>query len=114
MGQHEVKKLSKIVDELITFFFLKKTNKMNIEIEDLKDHYEITMVNDCCELTSEKLEILKSLFNVQRQREVEEYYWRLAGETDDESELSLVGTMIDDATVEYKDNKIIVKLIRYK
>lgn len=114
MGQHEVKKISKIIDELITFFFLKKTNKMNIEIEDLKDHYEITIVNDCCDFTPEKIEIMKSLFNVQRQREVEEYYWRLAGETDYESELSLVGIMIDDAKIEFNGDKMIVKLIRYK
>lgn len=45
---------------------------------------------------------------------MEEYYWELAGETDSSEELGLVGTMIDEATIGYDEEKVVIELIRNK
>jgi len=45
---------------------------------------------------------------------MEEYYWQLAGESDCDDELTLVGAMIDEAKIEMKDGNLTMKLIRYR
>jgi hypothetical protein len=112
--RHEVKKIAKIVDELITFFFLRKTHVMGIEIKDIEDHYEITITNDCRNLDNDEIDSIKKLFSVQRQREMEEYYWQLTGEADTDTELTLVGIMIDKVDISVSDEKLVIKLTRYK
>lgn len=112
--RHEVKKIAKIVDELITFFFLRKTHIMGIEIKDLDNSFEIMIKNDCRNINDDEINNIKKLFSVQRQREMEEYYWQLTGEADNDTELNLVGIMIDKVDVSVEENNLIIKLTRYK
>ena len=47
-----------------------------------------------------------------RQREVEQNYWELSGESEMSGELSLVGMMIDDAKVGYKEGVLYIHVWR--
>ncbi|WP_069998032.1 hypothetical protein [Cellulosilyticum sp. I15G10I2] len=111
--RHETKKISRIVDELATLFLKKDTNEVDfkikrephqtiIEIIDYRTHFDEVYINQ-----------LRETLNIQRQWEIEEYYWQLTGETDYDEELTLVGAMIDEATVEKKDGNLYMKLIRH-
>ena len=60
----------------------------------------------------QKLNELNNILNSPRQKEVEECYWQLGGESELNCELSLIGAMIDSAEVEYKDGILKVKMLR--
>ena len=63
-------------------------------------------------MKEDEINNLSEFLNIQRQYEIEEYYWGLMGETSDEDELFLVGSMIDSATLEIKNDNLYIKLIR--
>jgi hypothetical protein len=112
--KHEIKKLSKIVDELITFCFQRKSHDMTISIKDRPDYFKVKVVVDNIDFTEERVVHLEELLNSGRQLEMEEYYWELAGECDCDSELCLIGMMVDKAEVEYNEPSLTIKLYRYK
>ena len=53
-----------------------------------------------------------SSLSTKRQHEIEEYYWNLPSDYDSESQLSIVGMMIDFAEVIYDNNILTIKLSR--
>jgi len=65
------------------------------------------------EITNEQLEGLVKRLNAPRQREVEQDYWELMGESKDFSELTLVGMLCDDAEVAYNDKELSFTLHRF-
>jgi len=64
-------------------------------------------------LTEEQLEHLRQRLNAPRQREVEHEYWELIGESEDFSELMLVGMSCDEARVDYDDCNLTFTLLRH-
>lgn len=112
--RHEIKKIAKMVDELTTFFMEHHAKSLNIKINDLPDREVIAV--EAVELDNLEACVgdLKSFLSYPREREMEEYYWELAGETDGSEELGLVGTMIDEATIGYDEEKVVIELIRSK
>jgi len=111
---HEIKKISKIIDELITFFLLHGTDKMNVSIESTEECYKIHIDCNNINCSDKKVQLLNNYLNSPRQPEVEEYYWELTGESDIAPELSLVGAMIDKAEIDFKGTSISITLYRYK
>ncbi len=111
--KHEVKKISRIVDELITFFLSKDTNHVDFSIKKDDQKTIIEIVDYGTHFTEEFIGQLRNTLNIQRQKEVEEYYWRLAGQSDCDQEMTLVGTMVDEAKIELIDGNLCLKIIRY-
>lgn len=112
--KYDIQKISKITEEIMDFFFTNSAQKINISVENT-DHAYIIEVWSCnVKCTEEKIMIFNELLNVQRQREMEEYYWQLAGSDLDGEEYNLVGMMIDEAEVDFKNPELRVKLTRYK
>lgn len=111
--KHEIKKVSKIVDELMEFCFLYSASKVDISVENKGDRFEITAHVDKIDCCDEKVNRLRELLNVQRQSEIEEYYWQLAGEDERNGEYNLVGMMVDEADVKYTHPSLTIKLVRY-
>lgn len=111
--RHEIKKISRIIDELTTLFLKDDTDELDFSVKRNADHTVIKIVDYRTNFTDEFIDQLRELFNAQRQCEVEEYYWQLCGEVDDDEELTLIGCMIDKATVEKKDGNLYLELTRY-
>ena len=111
--RHEIKKISRIVDELTTLFLKDDTDEVDFSIKRDSDRTTIRIVDYRTNFSDAFIEQLRELFNAQRQCEVEEYYWQLCGEVDDDEELTLIGCMIDKATIEKKDGNLYLELIRY-
>ena len=63
-------------------------------------------------ISKDELESLIDILNTPRQREVENYYWNLGGECEFDTELTLVGMMINSAKVTYIDNVLTISIIR--
>ena len=112
--RHEIKKIAKMVDELTTFFMGHHPKSLNIKIQDLPDKEIIKVEAEKLDHQEECISDLKQFLSYPRECEMEEYYWELAGETDSSEELGLVGTMIDEATIGYDEEKVVVELIRNK
>jgi len=112
--KHEIKKVSKILDELITFCFLHGTNNMDISLENTKEHFKIKLVSDNIDCSDARVQKLNDLLNEPRHQEMEEHYWELTGESDHDTELCLVGMMVDKAIVEFNGSSLSIVLYRNK
>lgn len=112
--KHEIIKVTKIVDELIDFYFINSAKKFNISIEETDDSFIIEIESDNIVCSEEKITNFKNLINVQRQKEMEEYYWQLAGTSLDGEEYNLIGMMVDESIIDYNCPNLKIKLIRKK
>jgi len=64
------------------------------------------------DLSDGQLEGLTKRLNAPRQKEIEQDYWELMGESEDFSELTLVGMLCDEANIVYENRTIVFTLIR--
>ena len=110
--KHEVKKISRIVDELVTFFLRKDSDEVDISIKRNDEQAVIRLIVHGTHFDREFMDYLEDSLNVQRQFEVEEYYWQLAGETDCDTEITLVGAMVDSASVCVVNGDLCIEIIR--
>lgn len=112
--KHDKKRIAKIVDELITYFFSMGATDIDINLKEEKECYKISLkCNYSCK-DQGKIDKLIKYLKCAKQEEMEEYFWELTGDCDVDTELTLVGMMTDEAKVSCSDNKIEVSLIRYK
>lgn len=112
--RHEIKKICKIVDELTTLLLREDTNEVDFKIKKTPDQTTITITDYNTKYTENEIKEFEECFNLQRQHEFEEYYWQLVGESDQDSELTIIGAMIDEAIVELRDGNLYMELIRKK
>jgi hypothetical protein len=110
--RHEKKKLCKIVDELTTLFLREDTNEVDFKIITESDRSIVRIVDYNTKYSEDFINHFEKMLNNQRQSEIEEYYWQLAGENDDDDELTLISAMIDSATVEKRDGNLYIELVR--
>ncbi|WP_297521440.1 hypothetical protein [uncultured Clostridium sp.] len=107
-----IEKNIRILDELVTYY--NKLGNTNVHIdmseEDNKHHFFISGVVE--NMSEDELLNLKVLLSTPRQREIEEYYWQLGGEISFDCELTLVGMMIDEAQISYRDSILTIKVMR--
>lgn len=112
--RHETKKICKIVDELTTLLLKADTDEVDFKIKKEKNQTIIRIVDYNTKYTDQDVQELMECLNVQRQHEIEEYYWQLVGESDNEPELTIIGAMIDKASICIKDGNLHIELIRNK
>ena len=110
--QSEIKKLTRIIDEMTYVFMHKGSTDLDIKIKRSKDVSTIYMVDYNTQYSDEDIEDLNKILNIQRQCEIEGYYWELVGEDNDGDELFLVGSMIDNAEVKKIGNNLYIKMDR--
>ena len=101
----------RIVTELLNYCYSHGSYNIHIDINKKNKKIFIFIKAEISYLSQDSLELLEKSLNAPRLHEMEEYYWNLTGDTDTGSELSLVGMMIDEATVHYVDNKYLEILV---
>lgn len=111
--KHEKKRITKIIDELMFYLFSMGANNIDVSYKKEQELYVITFKSDYDSSKRDKLFKLVKYLNYEKQEEIEEYFWELTGNYDLDTELSLVGMMIDEAKVYYDDEKIEIALIRH-
>lgn len=111
MSLHEIKKGCKIIDE-ITLYLMKHGHlKLDIQIDKAETELVVVIKTNKCEQWL--IDNISNNINLERELEVEEYGWELMGESDAQSELGLVGLLVDQVTVDDTDPSFTVfKLIR--
>ena len=110
--RHECKKLARISDELTTFFLEKNACEINTNVRILETKQLITVKAYPVEDIDTVVEELQKMLSCPRESEMEEYFWELAGECDYSSELALIGSMIDSASIDYDEDSICLEITR--
>lgn len=110
--KHEVKKISQIVNELISMLLLDGAEDIEVAIKRDQEATYIDLIQRKCNYEPEIIEKLNDELNIPRQHEIEGYYWQLAGENECEKELCLVAAMTDTAVVKYADGVLEIRLLR--
>lgn len=110
--RYEVKKIAKIVDEVITFFMFNYATEASVELKCGEDVSYIKFKFSPVEMDTEEFEKLKTKFSAERQPELENYYWQLTGETEDENEISLVAMMCDTCEMSLSGKILEIELTR--
>ncbi len=111
MNYHELKKDAKIVDEIL--LYLLKNNDDDISIDISRNEDKIIFSFKISKLSKEALSYMDKYINKEREIEVEEYGWELMGESGSQSDLGMVGLLIDKMSILEEDNHTVLKLIRY-
>ncbi len=112
--RHETKKICKIVDELTTLLLKDDTDEVDFKIKKEKDQTLIRITDYNTRYSKSDVDYIRECLSVERQQEVEEYYWQLAGESDNDCELTLVGAMIDEVKIEHRNHNLYIEMIRKK
>ncbi|MBZ2175320.1 hypothetical protein K8M07_08670 [Schnuerera sp. xch1] len=110
----ETKKISSIANELINYFFQNSAKNISLMINDKGDRSEINISSDDLNLTDEEVEKIIEYLNDEREVETEEYYWQIMGIDSEINEMAAIGTMVDEAIVNWNKPSIEIILIRYK
>ena len=108
----KVEKNIKIINELIAYFYKLGTIDVHIDLSSDNENSYFNIYGQVDSISKDELESLIDILNTPRQREVENYYWNLGGECEFDTELTLVGMMINSAKVSYKDNILKIAIIR--
>ncbi len=112
---HHVKmKIAGIAHELITFFYAAGGTDFDIKIREDAEQHAIFFRSNYDDKHFPKVEQLIRYLNQGRNPALEESYWGLAGGGDlqDESEMLLIGAMIDHADIKVKDGYVTFYLYR--
>lgn len=112
MTTHEAKKDCKILDEILLYLM-----KKHIECFDIHFEYtnqEVSYIIKTKPLDKDTISFMKEHINQKRELEIEEYAWELMGESDCQSELNLVGLLIDEISVDESDISTTLTLKRRK
>ena len=110
--RHEAHKIGKIVDEIVTYFLHGYGAETTMRVTPKADRYEMHFRFDNVSISEEEFAELDKLLVVKRQPELEDYYWQLAGEMEDSSELSLVAMMTDLIELTYTSGEMKLVLRR--
>lgn len=110
------KKISTIVDELITFCYKIDATNIQINIDETKEAHIITISSNFNTYYLHDVQRLNRNLNMGRNEETEEYYWSLMGKADisDDCELHIISSMIDNTDVFIDGDHIKIKLTRFR
>lgn len=112
--KHTKKRITKIVDEMITYLFKIGATDINIDLQENVDYYKMSFKSNYTSKDKTKLDKLKKCLKCNKREEVEEYYWELTGQCDVDCQLTLVGMMVDKADINIGEDTIEVILYRNK
>lgn len=113
--KHNKLRITRIVEELMNYFFSLGATNLYVNINEEEKRYKIFFKCNCGSCAEEKIDEVSKLLKCGKNEEMEEYYWALTGECDSDSELSLIGMMIDESEVNYlPGDGVEITLYRYK
>jgi hypothetical protein len=107
----EKSKLIKIMNELVRFYLRSGNNNVSIDLNITDVEGTITLRGCCTRLKQDTIMDLNRVINSPRKDETEEYYWNLIGSSDF-SEIRLLGSLVNDGSVKYEGDDLIIKVRR--
>ena len=110
--KHEIKKIAKIVDEILTYFLIHFNASVTLDLQRDDTAFRLRFTFTPVSMDAEAFAALNKRLTGKRQPELEDYYWQLAGESEDHSELRLIAMMCDTCDMTLKDGTLALELTR--
>ncbi|HNZ54373.1 MAG TPA: hypothetical protein PLD55_02380 [bacterium] len=110
--RYEVKKITKMIDEVLTFFIYNYNSCAKVDLMCQADGYKIAFEFPGLQISDEEIARIKKLLKAKRDPSLANYYWQLTGEVEDDCELPLVAIMADK--VDIKKDETGVQLVIYR
>ncbi len=115
MSLHEIKKECKIVDELCLYLMKHGYMDLDISIRRADKLFLLTIKSPKC--NSDIISAMDEYINREREIAIEEYGWELMGESDCQSDLEMIGLLIDKLEIDDSEDEytkfIITRLNKY-
>ena len=110
---YENQKIARMANALVEYFLSHNAKGLTLSI--LEDEKQISILLQIVHVTlsDKSMDELKHYLYMERQEEMEEYYWHLLGNDSETEEISLIGMMVDEATVTSVPPSLTIELIRY-
>jgi len=103
----------KITSDLMTYCHHHGATEYSTKISECDHSIKYVIHAYPVEISKEQFGDLAKRLQAPRQRDVEHEYWELIGESEDFSELMLVGMSCDEADISYKDGVLSFTLLRH-
>ncbi|HPI97263.1 MAG TPA: hypothetical protein PLV56_00855 [Synergistales bacterium] len=113
---HDKQRIARMAEELISDFLRYGCTDMDLKILEREDLYIISISAYCKGVKGREVEKIRKLLNQPRNPQMEEYFWSLSGDSDLDTEFSLLGIMSDEVELKYdeKSSRLSIKLTRGK
>ena len=102
----EFEKKMHMVSDLLSYCHLRGADEFSVDITDKGGTAVFIIKASPANIDDDEMEVLKKKLNAPRHREIEQDFWGVIGESENFSELTLVGMMSDEASVDY-DGKVL-------
>jgi len=103
----------RIVSDLISYCYHMGAMDCHLDMR-IRNDVAVYFINaPVPKMTQEDADKLRETLNTPRQREVEQNYWGLSGESETDPELALVGMMVDEAMVDLTEGILTIVAKRY-
>lgn len=103
----------RILVDLATYCHKHGATSFNMNLNTTDQAAEFTVSATVRDVSREELQDLVEILNSPRHQEVEQNYWGLTGEVETDCELTLVGMMVDEAEIQYKNGTLTIHAKRY-
>ena len=112
--RHERLVVSRIVSELMNFFFSMGAREFQSRVTRSDEGHEIVIESDYAGSQGSKLREMTRLLRMPRAREMEEYSWSLSGDISTGQEIYLVGILTDTVSVDLDEEagRVCITLFR--
>lgn len=112
--RHTKRKITKIIDELLTYCYSIDATNIIFHIEETIEYHNVSIRCNFDDYYRSQVETLQTKLSIGRRPEIEELYWNLTGMSDmnDEAEFLLISAMIDQVNVKINDNEVIIDIKR--
>jgi hypothetical protein len=112
--RYEVKKITKMIDEVLTFFIYNYNSCAKVDLMCQIDGYQIKFEFPGLQISDEELSRIKKLLKAKRDPSLTNYYWQLTGEIEDDCELPLVALMADHTEIIQNESGVMLTILRKK
>lgn len=109
---YENQKIARMANALVEYFLSHNAKGLTLSIQESEKQISILLKIDQVSLSDKSMDELKHHLYMERQEEMEEYYWHLLGNDSETEEISLIGMMVDEATVTSAPPSLRIELIR--
>ncbi|MFV0361860.1 MAG: hypothetical protein ACK5LL_02050 [Suipraeoptans sp.] len=106
--KYNLEKTTQVINDLIIFCHELGASHFESEIVQKTEHTYFCLKSHVPELDPKILKHLKHDLMQDRQHEVEEMYWSIIYDSANPIELTTIGMMLDDVTVDYIDGVLII------
>ncbi len=110
MNRIECRITAKIIKQLSLFLMLHGVTNYTLSFSASED--DVTFIVEVDRLKEDLIERMKEKIGKQREIEVEIYGWELLGDTDERTELDVLGVLIDHIDVQERDHKTVITMTR--